>query len=228
MPDDNPNDQPVPRGEEKFFLIIVIALAVITGVGSWVAVLAFNHREQNVGLAPDRARHLENFSFTDRTGRTVTRAEVAGKFLAVSFLFTSCSLTCPEVSKRMAEIQRLTKNDADVRLLSITVDPRSDTPPVLAKWGERFGADTNRWFLLTGDKAELHTLIGTSFLETETNNPFNTIITKFRMLKSNLHNIYSVDQAKISLSPYDDKRYIRARGVLTYAHGNVKIATDMM
>jgi protein SCO1/2 len=62
-----------------------------------------------------------------------------------------------------------------VRLLSITVDPRSDTPPVLAKWGERFGADTNRWFLLTGDKAELHTLIGTSFLETETNNPFNTM-----------------------------------------------------
>lgn len=175
MPDENSSNENVPRSEEKFFLIIVIALAVIAGVGSWVAVLAFNHREQNVGIAPDHARQLENFSFTDRTGRTVTRADVAGKFLCVSFLFTSCSLTCPEVSKRMAEIQRLTKHNADVALLSFTVDPRSDTPPVLAKWGERFGADTNRWFLLTGDKAELHALIGTSFLGTETNNPFNTM-----------------------------------------------------
>ena len=112
---------------------------------------------------------------TDRTGRTIRRADVDGKILAVSFLFTSCSLTCPEVSRRMAEIQRLTATNDDVRLLSLTVDPRTDTPPALAKWGARFGADTNRWFLLTGDKAQLHGLIGTSFLATETNNPFNSM-----------------------------------------------------
>jgi protein SCO1/2 len=52
------------------------------------------------------------------------------------------------------------------------VDPRSDTPPVLAKWGARYGADTNRWLMLTGQKATLHELIGTSFLPVETNNPF--------------------------------------------------------
>jgi protein SCO1/2 len=75
----------------------------------------------------------------------------------------------------MAEIQQLTTNMAEVRLLSLTVDPRSDPPPVLAKWGERFGADTNRWFLLSGDQAALHGLIGTSFLDTETNNPFNSM-----------------------------------------------------
>ena len=175
MPDDKSSDPPAQRSEEKFFLIIVIALAVIVGAGSWVAVLAFSHREKNVGLAPDKAHWLENFSFTDRTGRMVSRDDVAGKFLCVSFLFTSCSLTCPEVSKRMAEIQKLTASMPDVALLSFTVDPRSDTPPVLMKWSERYGADTNRWFLLTGDKAQLHHVIGTSFLGTETNNPFNSM-----------------------------------------------------
>jgi len=55
------------------------------------------------------------------------------------------------------------------------VDPRSDPPPVLAKWAARFGADPNRWRLLTGDKARLHRLIGASFLATETNNPFNSM-----------------------------------------------------
>ena len=102
------------------------------------------------GIPPDQPRQLADFSLTDSTGRAVTREDMDGKILAVSFLFTGCGLTCPEVSQRMADIQRLTTNQPDVRLVSLTVDPRSDTPPVLAKWGARYGADTNRWLLLTG------------------------------------------------------------------------------
>lgn len=164
-----------PRGDEKLFLVIVLALAAIAGVGSWFAAAALKQHDATHLIAPDKPRQLENFSLTDSTGRTVTRDDVRGKILAVSFLFTSCSLTCPEVSRRMAEIQKLTATNDDVRLLSLTVDPRSDTPPVLTKWSTRFGADTNRWYMLTGDKTQLHRLIGTSFLATETNNPFNSM-----------------------------------------------------
>jgi len=163
------------RGDEKLFLTIVLALAAIAGLGSWFAAGALKRHDDARVIAPDESRRLENFSLIDSAGRRVTREDVRGKILAVSFLFTSCSLTCPEVSKRMAEIQSLTATDDDVRLLSLTVDPRTDTPPVLAKWGARFGADTNRWRLLTGDKAQLLWLVGTSFLATETNNPFNSM-----------------------------------------------------
>lgn len=168
-------NQAGPRGDEKFFLIIVLALAAVAGVGSWFAAAALNRHDAAKAIAPDKPRRLENFFLADENGNAVTRGDVRGKILAVSFLFTSCSLTCPEVSKRMAEIQRLTATNDDVRLLSLTVDPRTDTPAVLAKWGARFGADTNRWLLLTGDKAQLHWLIGTSFLAVETNNPFNSM-----------------------------------------------------
>jgi protein SCO1/2 len=163
------------RGDEKLFLVIVLALAAIAGLGSWFAAGALKRHDDLREIQPDKPRRLENFSLTDSTGRTVTRTDMDGKILVVSFLFTSCSLTCPEVSRRMAEIQNLTATNDDVCLLSLTVDPRSDTPPVLAKWGARFGADTNRWRLLTGDKAQLLWLIGTSFLATETNNPFNSM-----------------------------------------------------
>jgi len=163
------------RNDEKLFLVIVLALAAVASIGSWFAAVALKRHDDTRALAPDKPRRLENFSLTDSTGRTVRRADVDGKILAVSFLFTSCSLTCPEVSQRMAEIQRLTATNDDVRLLSLTVDPRTDTPAVLAKWGARFGANTNRWRLLTGDKAQLHWLIGMSFLATETNNPFNSM-----------------------------------------------------
>ena len=164
-----------PRNDEKYFLAIVIALALVAGIGSWFAVAAFSAKEKVRGLPPDKARTLVNFALTNSAGAEVTRDEVRGKILVVSFLFTSCSLTCPEVTKRMTEIQKLTTGSDDVRLLSLTVDPRSDTAPVLAKWGARFGADTNRWHLLTGDQDQLHWVIGTSFLATETNNPFNSM-----------------------------------------------------
>ena len=94
------------RNDERLFLIIVVALALVAGVGSWFAAAAFARHDQLHGILPDKERTLGEFSLTDETGRPVTRADLDGNILAVSFLFTSCSLTCPEVSRHMAEIQR--------------------------------------------------------------------------------------------------------------------------
>ncbi len=164
-----------PRKEEKLFLIIVLALAAVAGIGSWFIAAALAHRDQVHGILPDRPRRLIDFSLTDSGGGTVTRADLEGKILVVSFLFTSCSLTCPEVSRRMAEIQRLTTGESDVRLLSLTVDPRTDTPPELARWGAQFDVNTNHWLLLTGNEKAVHSLIGDSFLKTDADNPFNSM-----------------------------------------------------
>jgi protein SCO1/2 len=145
--------------------------------------VALNSRENETGgavenspsrlISPDRPRQLINFSLTDRTGRNVTRSELNGKILVVDFLFTSCSLTCPVVNGHMAEIQQLTTNQPDVKLVSLTVDPRDDTTAVLAKYGDRFGADTNRWLFLTGEKSTLYDLIATSFLNQDLDDPFS-------------------------------------------------------
>lgn len=161
--------------EELLFQAIVLALAAVAGLGCWLAATALSHHDAVRGMAPDKPRQLADFSLIDSAGRPVTRADLNGKILAVSFLFTGCGVTCPEVSRHMAQLQALTANDADVRLVSLTVDPRSDTPPVLAQWGLRYGADTNRWFLLTGRKAALEELIGTSFLASDPGDPFNSM-----------------------------------------------------
>jgi protein SCO1/2 len=89
---------------------------------------------------------------------------LAGKFLVVNFVFTSCSLSCRAVNDRMEEIQRLVADATDVQLVSLTVDPRSDSPSVLARFADGYHANTNRWLFLTGDKAELYRLLETSFI----------------------------------------------------------------
>jgi protein SCO1/2 len=174
--------EPKERRDERLFFWMAIVWALVFGVGFCILMVSLNRRENTSGVAaadspataiqPDRARQLVDFSLTDRTGRTVTRADLTGKFLVVDFLFTSCSLTCPVVNKHMAEIQRTTTNQPDVKLISLTVDPRDDTVTTLAKYGEQFDADTNRWLLLTGDKAELYRVIGTSFLNADLDDPF--------------------------------------------------------
>ena len=161
-----------PPREEKLFLWLAIVLAVVFGGGGSFLIFALNRHEKVAGIKPDHPRQLADFSLTDRTGRTVTRAELAGKILVVDFLFASCSRTCPEVNGRMAEIQQRTAGQPDVRFVSLTVDPRTDTPAALMKFGGRFGADTNRWLMLTGDKAVLYQLIATSFLAQDLNDPF--------------------------------------------------------
>ena len=160
------------RKEERLFQAAVLVLAIIAGVGSWLAATALSRHDQVRGILPDRPRQLVEFSLVDSTGATVTQGDLKGKVLAVNFLFTGCTLTCSAVSKTMSEIQQLTTNQPDVRLVSLTVDPEDDTVPVLAKYGEYFTADTNRWLLLTGDAGVIRNLIGTSFLATDTNNAF--------------------------------------------------------
>jgi protein SCO1/2 len=169
--------------DERLFLIIAITMSLLIGTGFFLFIYALNQHEEETGataenspprlISPDHPRQLVNFSLTDRTGRNVVRSELDGKILVVDFLLTSCSLTCPVVNRCMAQIQQLTTNQPDVKLVSLTVDPRDDTVDALAKYGGRFGADTNRWLLLTGDKTTLYDLIGNSFLAQDLNDPFN-------------------------------------------------------
>ncbi len=171
------------RQGERFLFGIAVLAAVLLGAGYVFLIAALHHREATplvpvpsqdaVPLAPDRARQLVDFSLTESMGRTINRADLAGKYVVVDFLFTSCSLTCPRVNTQMARVQALTAGQPDVRLVSITVDPRDDTPQVLRDYALHFGADTNRWWFLTGEKSEIYSLIGQSFLNADLNDPFS-------------------------------------------------------
>ena len=59
------------------------------------------------------------------------------------------------MSRRMKRIQDRTRG---IKFVSFSVDPERDTPDVLREYGRRYGADPQRWFLLTGDRGELQRL----------------------------------------------------------------------
>ncbi|HXV84714.1 MAG TPA: SCO family protein [Candidatus Binatia bacterium] len=103
------------------------------------------------------------FSLTDKDGRPVTLSNLEGKVSIVNFIYTNCPDTCPIQSAQMRQIQEDFKNERDLRLVSITVDPTRDTPEVLSDYAKRFGADPERWWFLTGEKEAIHKLARKGF-----------------------------------------------------------------
>jgi cytochrome oxidase Cu insertion factor (SCO1/SenC/PrrC family) len=108
---------------------------------------------------------VADFSFTERSGKTITKQELLGKPWIVGFIFTRCAGPCPKVSGQMSLLQDALADD-DVRLVTMTVDPDYDTPEVLTRYAKAYGADAEKWLFLTGDKEELYAFITREFLQT--------------------------------------------------------------
>jgi protein SCO1/2 len=94
------------------------------------------------------------FELTDQRGQTFGSAQLLGHVWVADFVFTNCEATCPRMSSRMRALQKAT--GPDVRLVSFSVDPDRDTPPVLAAYAGKFSADPARWHFLTGSKDTLN------------------------------------------------------------------------
>jgi len=103
---------------------------------------------------------LPDFALTDQNGRTVHTAGLRGKAVAIDFIYTRCPLpdVCPRLSANFALLQRRFSAE-DLVLLSVTVDPDFDTPPVLADYARRWAAGP-AWHFLTGNVAPLAAALG--------------------------------------------------------------------
>ncbi len=98
---------------------------------------------------------LGEFSWTERSGNTVSQDDLANDVWIGSFIFTRCRASCPRITAVNKGIQGKLEGTG-VRLVSVSVDPEYDTPEVLAEYARGFGADRERWLFLTGPKADLH------------------------------------------------------------------------
>ncbi len=103
------------------------------------------------------------FVLTNEAGSTVDDAMFNGRVSVVDFIFTSCAGICPMMSGRMAWLQEELRDLPDVHLVSFSVDPATDTPEVLAAYGERYGAAPGRWTFLTGDREQIYSLTKNGF-----------------------------------------------------------------
>ena len=107
---------------------------------------------------------VPNYTFTNQLEKTFNLTDYRGRVLAFSFIFTRCPMPdfCPRISARMRSAQNslLERKDAppDWQLLSLSIDPLYDTPPVLSAYAHRYGANPARWIFGTGAYEQLQPL----------------------------------------------------------------------
>lgn len=94
-----------------------------------------------------------HFSLIDQSGNPFSDHDLAGHPYISTFIFTHCTGSCPLISAKMAQLQKLTP--ADVKLISFSVDPMNDTPAVLDQYARNYQADPTRWHLLTGTVSQM-------------------------------------------------------------------------
>ncbi len=109
---------------------------------------------------------IPDFELLDQEGRVVHFYSdlVRDRVVVMNFVFTTCTTICPPMGANFARLQALLGERAadQVELISISVDPLTDTPDRLKAWSERFRSpedDGPRWTLVTGVKARIDNLL---------------------------------------------------------------------
>ncbi len=154
----------------KHLLLALATAALATALYLGV----FGRKEESIQLlsppgvpvpaSAELPRHwlIPDFSLTERSGRTVSAADLRGKVWVADFFYTSCPGPCPMMSSRLADVQKVTADLPDVALVSISADPERDTPAVLQEYAAKFHAGPG-WLFLTGEKAAIHDLANHGF-----------------------------------------------------------------
>lgn len=108
---------------------------------------------------------VPEFTLTDQTGAKFDSASgLRGKVWVANFVYTTCPGPCPRMSSQMHAVQTALAGMDGFRLVSFTVDPANDTPPVLAAYATRFSAKPGTWYFLTGAESDLHHLSRNVFM----------------------------------------------------------------
>jgi protein SCO1 len=104
---------------------------------------------------------IPNIDLVNQHGETVRFYDlVKGKTVAISFIFTTCTTICPPMGANFSKVKSLLGDAVgkDVAMISISLDPVTDTPGRLLEWQEKFG-DPQGWTMLTGKKPQVDRLL---------------------------------------------------------------------
>jgi len=125
---------------------------ILTVVGSLALAVNFA-----AGDSLPKIKPAAEFTLTTQDGKQLSLKSLRGKVLAITFIYASCTDTCPLLTAKMAGLQNRLGADfgSKVYFLSITVDPEHDTPEVLKHYAEAHKANPTGWAFLTGTSPEI-------------------------------------------------------------------------
>lgn len=136
------------------WLALLVALQLAASAAAWAQPAKNDKRLPLIGPAPA-------FALDSARGPRVALADLRGKVMALTFVFTTCTDSCPILTAKMAEIGRSLGSDfgSKVAFVAISVDPLNDTPARLRDYATAHRADGPGWYFLTGAPRDIETVV---------------------------------------------------------------------
>lgn len=146
--------------EQRLKWTLLVGPAFVLGIlACLVLLLRYNH--EAAGRASEALPVIgpvADFSLTNQNGQPVTLEDLKGHVWLADIIFTRCAGPCPEMTRKMKDLQEALPASSSARLVTLTTDADYDTPEVLARYADRYDADDQRWIFLTGDKVAIANL----------------------------------------------------------------------
>lgn len=158
---------------KRVLLIGIATLALVGGLALAIGALVARARASSDGLPyyseasltprwDGTAHRVAPFSLVSQTGAAFGGRDLAGRVYVASFIYTRCSVVCPQLVSSLKRVQR-SLDAPNFDIVSFSVTPDLDPPAVLAGFGRERGIDPSRWHLLTGDKSVIYALARDSY-----------------------------------------------------------------
>ena len=117
------------------------------------------------GTAFDRPDVAPPFKLQDHFGGSVALSDLAGKVVALTFLYTYCPDVCPVLTETLRRTHELLGDDAgQVGFVAISVDPERDTVERAYQYSQEKDM-LDRWRFLVGNTEQLEPIWRAYFLD---------------------------------------------------------------
>lgn len=163
---------------------------------------------KSVSASDSDAKAREYFTDTELTSHTGEKLKfysdvLEGRTVVISFMFTACVDACPLINATLQRVQERLKGrmGKDIFIVSITVDPKVDTPAALATYRKQFKAGSG-WLFLTGSEKNVETVsakMGQVFSKEEHLTALlvgNTTTARWRKVPANLSDVVIATQVQ--------------------------------
>ena len=129
-------------------VLATVALAAVT-----LTLLDSAPRSTSQAAPLPKIAPAPEFALTSQDRAPVKLADFRGKVVAVTFILTLCTSTCPVLTPMMSTVQDRLGPDFGTKIafVSITVDAERDTPEDLRMYAQAYGANLAGWSFLTGN-----------------------------------------------------------------------------
>jgi protein SCO1/2 len=194
-----------PNGMKRF----LAALTTLALVAAWTLPggahkAGKDARLSKMGPAPE-------FALTTQDGKRLALGDLGGKVVAVTFIYATCTDTCPMLTAKMAALQRRLGKDfgSKVFFVSVTVDPQRDTAEVLKRYAEAHGANPAGWAFLTGTPEDIRAVArryGVYYRKAERGDVDHTFLTSI----IDQHGIMRVQYLGVRFDPEEMLRDLRS------------------